>query len=48
MCSEKEINEISDITARHYNQNAVMFYKISNDVKIINYNKQTHKRKETI
>lgn len=45
-CSENAMNEIADITARHYNQDAVMFYKISDDVRIINYNKQTNKRKE--
>jgi len=36
-CSEKEIIKISDITAKHYNQDAIMFYKISDDVRIINY-----------
>lgn len=47
MCSEKEMEKISDITQKHYNQDAIMFYKISDDVRIINYNKISNKRKET-
>lgn len=47
MCSEDAMNEIADITQKHYKQDAIMFYKISDDVRIINYNKLTNKRKET-
>ncbi|MBW2969262.1 hypothetical protein KY314_04050 [Candidatus Woesearchaeota archaeon] len=37
MCTEKEINEIADFTAGHYGQQAVMFYKISDEVIIKEY-----------
>lgn len=39
MCTAKEINDVADFTAKHYNQSAVMFYKITNDVKIKKYEK---------
>jgi len=38
-CTERNIIKISDITAEHYNQNAIMFYKISDDVRIKTYEK---------
>lgn len=39
MCSADDIDAIADYTATHYNQLAVMFYKISDDVKIKHYAK---------
>jgi hypothetical protein len=36
-CTEYQINEIADMTAKHYNQHAIMFYEISNNVTIKNY-----------
>lgn len=38
MCTEKEINLISDLVAKHYNQEAVMYYKVSDNVVIRTYN----------
>jgi hypothetical protein len=37
MCTTKQIFKISDITAEHYKQKAVMFYKISDEVMIYHY-----------
>ncbi len=37
MCSDNDIEEISKMTAEHYNQQAVMFYKISSEVEIRHY-----------
>lgn len=31
-CSDEQINAIADMTALHYNQQVVMFYKISDEV----------------
>ena len=39
VCSEKVINMISDYTAKHYEQLAIMFYKISDHVVIKSYEK---------
>ena len=39
MCTSDEIETIADITARHYNQDAIMFYKISDGVYINHYTK---------
>lgn len=36
-CSREQIEKIADITAKYYNQKAVMFYLISNDVTIKRY-----------
>lgn len=36
-CTKKQIKEISDFTAEHYKQEAIMFYLISEDVQIVNY-----------
>jgi hypothetical protein len=36
-CTEDEINAVSDFTAKHYNQQAVMFYVVSDRVTIKNY-----------
>jgi hypothetical protein len=36
-CNRPQINEISDITAAHYRQLAVMCYRISNEVIIKDY-----------
>ncbi len=36
-CSAEEIKKIADITADHYNQRAVMYYRLSTEVKIIYY-----------
>lgn len=36
-CDGKEINKIADITAQHYKQKAIMFYKITDEVVIKYY-----------
>ena len=36
-CDREQINQIMDITAKHYKQLAVMAYKISDEVLIRNY-----------
>ena len=36
-CNEKQINTIADIAAKHYNQIAVMYYKITDNVVIKHY-----------
>lgn len=38
-CTEDEINKIADMSAKYYQQIAIMFYKISNDVFIKYYKK---------
>lgn len=38
-CSESEIDAIADITAEYYNQEAIMYYKISDHVRINHYDK---------
>lgn len=37
MCSAEQIEQIADMTAAYYDQKAVMFYKISDEVRIIQY-----------
>ena len=37
ICSDKEIEEIADWTAKHYKQLAVMYYCVSENVVIKNY-----------
>ncbi len=37
MCGRDSIEKIADITAQHYNQQAVMFYRVSDEVEIKNY-----------
>lgn len=37
MCNDLQIRIISDITAEHYDQKAVMFYRISGEVTVKNY-----------
>jgi len=34
-CGEKQINEIMKITIKHYRQEAVMAYEISQKVKVV-------------
>lgn len=36
-CNDEEINSIADMTAKYYNQKAVMFYSISERVYIKHY-----------
>ena len=36
-CTEEEINHISDMTAQYYKQKAVMFYKVTDQIIIRNY-----------
>lgn len=36
-CSEEQIEEIADFTAKHYKQLAVMYYLVSNNVIIKSY-----------
>jgi len=37
MCTEEQIIEICDITAKYYKQKAIMYYKISSEVYIKSY-----------
>lgn len=37
VCTSEEIEKIADITAKHYEQLAVLFYKISDEVTIKHY-----------
>lgn len=47
-CTKQEIEQISDMTAKHYQQAAVMFYAISSDVAIVHYGHDgVRARKET-
>lgn len=36
-CTEEQIEHIADMTAKYYNQKAVMFYQVSRKVKIKEY-----------
>lgn len=36
-CTEEQMNMIADLTAKYYNQQAIMFYEVSNNVIIKNY-----------
>ncbi len=36
-CSKEQIEQIADITAKHYDQKAIMYYLISDEVTIKNY-----------
>lgn len=38
-CTEEQINLISDFYAKYYSQEAMFFYLVSNEVFIINYDK---------
>lgn len=38
-CSSRQISKISDLTAAHYRQEAVMFYEVSHKVTIRRYQK---------
>lgn len=40
MCSEQEICQIADFTAKFYDQEAIMFYRISDKVVIKHYKEQ--------
>ncbi len=40
MATEKQIEEIADRTANHYKQLAVMYYRLSEQVKIKSYDKK--------
>jgi hypothetical protein len=37
MCTEENIERIADITAKHYTQKAVMFYKVAETVRVKHY-----------
>ena len=37
VCTPEQISDISDFTAKHYMQEAICYYKISDTVFIINY-----------
>lgn len=43
VCTAKQIEIIADMTAEHYNQLAILFYKISDEVRIKHYEKQASK-----
>lgn len=36
-CSKEQIEQIADITAKYYDQKAIMYYLVSEDVTIKNY-----------
>lgn len=42
-CTEVEIEKIADMTAKYYNQEAVMYYSVSTKVMIKHYEQQTKK-----
>ena len=46
MCTEEQMQEIADITAEHYNQISIMFYRVSSEVTIKNYYKMPASRLE--
>jgi hypothetical protein len=39
-CTEQQIDEIADMSAAYYNQEAIMRYRISDLVKITHYKNQ--------
>lgn len=39
MCTEEQIEEVADMTASYYDQLAVMFYRVSDNVRIKHYGK---------
>lgn len=41
---EQEMGEIADFTAKHYKQLAIMYYVVSDDVKIVKYDSKTFRR----
>lgn len=44
VCDEQEMSEIADFTAKHYKQLAIMYYVVSDDVKIVKYDSKTFRR----
>jgi hypothetical protein len=44
-CTQEQINQVADITARYYRQEAVMFYQVSAIVAIVHYDEKG-KRKD--
>lgn len=36
-CTEEQIEQIADLTAKHYDQLAILFYCVSNNIKIKHY-----------
>ena len=36
-CTEQEIEQIANMTAKHYNQKAIMYYCVSSNIVIKNY-----------
>lgn len=44
VCTKEEMNMIADFSAKYYEQLAIMFYKVSDDVSIVHYDKN-YKRK---
>lgn len=36
-CTEKEIEQISDMTAKYYKQEAIMYYRVSDYIRIKHY-----------
>jgi hypothetical protein len=40
MCTDEQIITISDLSAKYYNQEAMFYYKISNEVHIRYYPKE--------
>ncbi len=38
-CTEPQIHEIADMTAKYYRQEAVMFYRVSDLILVIDYDK---------
>ncbi len=37
VCTEENIHRISDMTAKYYEQKAILFYRLSNEVEIKHY-----------
>ena len=47
-CTKNQIEIIADYTAEHYGQEAIMYYIVSKDVFIINYDTKLNFKRKTI
>lgn len=45
-CTEEQINKICDFTAKHYKQYAVMYYLVTDNIQIVQYENIISKRVE--
>ena len=47
-CTQEQIQIISDLTAKHYEQLAIFFYKVSDEVEVVNYDPERKYRRKRI